>query len=62
MTNGISIYENETSEKEVRAIEAQHFCFFFQGMLQNGDVDRCYYRNGKIVARDLSGNIVEDII
>ncbi|HET8963754.1 MAG TPA: hypothetical protein VFM99_07650 [Chitinophagales bacterium] len=62
MNNSIAVHESETSEKVVKFIELEHFTQGFQDMYNNNTVDGVYFNDkGKIVCRDTSGDIEENI-
>ena len=63
MTNAIPIHESENSEKVVKFIELEHFTYAFQEAYNNNQVHGCYFdENGKIVYKDIWGDVEENII
>lgn len=63
MTNAVPIHESENSDKVIKFIELEHFTFAFQEAHHNNEVHGCFYDEyGKIVYKDIWGDINGDII
>lgn len=62
MGNGIPVYADKHSQEVTKHIELSLFTFFFQELYKALQIDRCYYKDGSIVALDTYGDEESNII